>query len=84
MSPRSPDGESTQHFILGGTGFTGPEQWSTRLRAGTRLRCSIAIARGPILQGRVEQLIGDLNADVSALKERSSTWSSTTDDARRG
>jgi 2'-hydroxyisoflavone reductase len=58
-------------LILGGTGFTGPEQ----VEYATARGHSITLinrnrTRPDFFKGRVEQLIGDFNADMSALKGR--------------
>jgi 2'-hydroxyisoflavone reductase len=56
-------------LILGGTGFTGPEQVNYALERGH----SVTVfnrnrTRPDMFRGKVEQLIGDLNGDTSALK----------------
>jgi 2'-hydroxyisoflavone reductase len=58
-------------LILGGTGFTGPEQ----VEYATARGHSVTLinrnkTRPDFFKGRVEQLVGDLNADMSALKGR--------------
>jgi 2'-hydroxyisoflavone reductase len=58
-------------LILGGTGFTGPEQ----VEYATARGHSVTLinrnkTRPDFFKGRVEQLIGDFNADMSALKGR--------------
>jgi 2'-hydroxyisoflavone reductase len=58
-------------LILGGTGFTGPEQ----VEYATARGHSVTLinrnrTRPDFFKGRVEQLIGDLNGDMSALKGR--------------
>src|SRR4051794_23495516 len=56
-------------FILGGTGFTGPEQVEYALSRGHSITLLNRNRRRPdFFKGKVEQLIGDLNDDVSALK----------------
>src|ERR1051325_7376943 len=59
-------------LILGGTGFTGPEQVEYALARGHRVTLLNRNRRRPdFFKGRVEQLVGDLNGDVSALKGKS-------------
>jgi len=58
-------------LILGGTGFTGPEQ----VEYATARGHSVTLinrnkTRPDFFKGRVEQLIGDFNGDMSALKDR--------------
>jgi 2'-hydroxyisoflavone reductase len=56
-------------LILGGTGFTGPEQVEYAIKRGHSVTLLNRNRRRPdFFKGRVEQLIGDLNTDVSALK----------------
>ena len=56
-------------LILGGTGFTGPEQVRYALARGHKVTLLNRNTRSPnLFAGQVEQLVGDLNADVSALK----------------
>ncbi len=58
-------------LILGGTGFTGPEQVEYATARGHRVTLfNRNRTRPDFFKGRVEQLIGDLNGDVSALKGR--------------
>lgn len=58
-------------LILGGTGFTGPEQVEYAIARGHRVTLlNRNKTRPDFFKGRVEQLIGDLSADVSALKGR--------------
>jgi 2'-hydroxyisoflavone reductase len=58
-------------LILGGTGFTGPEQVEYATARGHRLTLiNRNRTRPDFFKGRVEQLIGDLNGDMSALKGR--------------
>jgi 2'-hydroxyisoflavone reductase len=58
-------------LILGGTGFTGPEQVEYAIARGhTVTLINRNKTRPDFFKGRVEQLIGDLNGDVSALKGR--------------
>ena len=59
-------------LILGGTGFTGPEQVEYATARGHRVTLfNRNRTRPDFFKGRIEQLIGDLNDDVSALKGRS-------------
>jgi 2'-hydroxyisoflavone reductase len=56
-------------LILGGTGFTGPEQVEYAIARGHKVTLlNRNRTRPDFFKGRVEQLIGDLNDDVSALK----------------
>ena len=58
-------------LILGGTGFTGPEQVEYALARGHRVTLiNRNKTRPDFFKGRVEQLIGDLNGDMSALQGR--------------
>lgn len=58
-------------LILGGTGFTGPEQVEYATSRGHRVTLlNRNRTRPDFFKGKVEQLTGDLNADVSALKGR--------------
>ncbi len=58
-------------LILGGTGFTGPEQVEYATARGHRVTLlNRNKTRPDFFKGRVEQLVGDLNDDVSALKGR--------------
>ena len=60
-------------LVIGGTGFTGPEQVEYALERGHRVtvinrnRTRPGFFKG---KGQVEQLVGDLNADMSALRGR--------------
>jgi 2'-hydroxyisoflavone reductase len=55
-------------LILGGTGFTGPEQVEYALARGHGVTLLNRNKRRPdFFKGRVDQLVGDLNGDVSAL-----------------
>ncbi len=55
-------------LILGGTGFTGPEQVEYALARGHKITLLNRNKRRPdLFKGRVDQLVGDLNGDVSAL-----------------
>jgi 2'-hydroxyisoflavone reductase len=56
-------------LILGGTGFTGPEQVDYALSRGHRVTLfNRNRTRPDMFKGKVDQLIGDLNTDTSALK----------------
>lgn len=57
-------------LILGGTGFTGPEQVDYALERGHKVTLfNRGRTRPGLFRGKVtEELIGDLNSDVSALK----------------
>jgi 2'-hydroxyisoflavone reductase len=57
-------------LILGGTGFTGPEQVDYALARGHRVTLfNRGKTRPGMFKGKVhEELIGDLNSDTSALK----------------
>src|SRR6185503_185298 len=57
-------------LILGGTGFTGPEQVDYALARGHRVTLFNRGKTNPgLFKGKVaEELIGDLNSDTSALK----------------
>jgi 2'-hydroxyisoflavone reductase len=58
-------------LILGGTGFTGPEQVNYALARGHRVTLfNRNQTRPDMFKGKVEQLIGDLGADTSALEGR--------------
>jgi len=55
-------------LILGGTGFTGPEQVDYALERGHKVTLfNRNRTRPDMFKGKVEQLIGDLGADTSAL-----------------
>jgi 2'-hydroxyisoflavone reductase len=63
--------KSLEILILGGTGFTGPEQVEYALKRGHKITLlNRNKTRPDFFKGKVEQLIGDLNADVSALKDK--------------
>src|SRR6478752_505471 len=65
--------ESLSILIIGGTGFTGPEQVEHALARGHRVTVINRNRTRPDFfkgKGEVEQLVGDLNADMSALKDR--------------
>jgi 2'-hydroxyisoflavone reductase len=56
-------------LILGGTGFTGPEQVNYALARGHKVTLfNRNQTRPDMFKGRVDQLIGDLGADTSALQ----------------
>jgi nucleoside-diphosphate-sugar epimerase len=58
-------------LILGGTGFTGPEQVNYALARGHKVTLfNRNQTRPDMFKGRVDQLIGDLGADTSALKDK--------------
>src|SRR5678809_292859 len=61
--------KSLNILILGGTGFTGPEQVEYAIARGHKVTLiNRNKTRPDFFKGRVDQLIGDLNDDVSALK----------------
>ena len=69
--PRAP--EPLSILIIGGTGFTGPEQVEHALARGHKVTVINRNRRRPDFfkgKSQVEQLIGDLDADMSALKGR--------------
>jgi len=74
-SARTPVGRAPAPLdilILGGTGFTGPEQVEYATARGHRITLfNRNKTRPDFFKGRVEQLIGDLNGDVEALKGKS-------------
>lgn len=58
-------------LIIGGTGFTGPEHVEYALARGHKITLLNRNKRRPdLFKGRIDQLVGDLNADVSVLKGR--------------
>src|SRR6478672_4351432 len=59
-------------LILGGTGFTGPEQVEYAIARGHRVTLfNRGKTRPGMFKGKVaEELIGDLNSDTSALKDK--------------
>ena len=58
-------------LILGGTGFTGPAQVNYALARGHKVTLLNRNRRRPdFLKGQVDLLVGDLNEDVSALKDK--------------
>jgi 2'-hydroxyisoflavone reductase len=61
--------KSLDILILGGTGFTGPEQVEYAIARGHKVTLiNRNRTRPDFFKGRVEQLTGDLNGDVSELK----------------
>ena len=65
--------ESLSILIIGGTGFTGPEQVEHALARGHRVTViNRNKTRPDFFKGKaqVEQLVGDLSGDMSALKGR--------------
>ncbi|HET6681995.1 MAG TPA: NAD-dependent epimerase/dehydratase family protein [Gemmatimonadaceae bacterium] len=65
--------ESLSILVIGGTGFTGPEQVEHALARGHRVTViNRNRTRPDFFKGnaQVEQLVGDLNADMSALRGR--------------
>jgi 2'-hydroxyisoflavone reductase len=61
--------KSLNILILGGTGFTGPEQVNYALARGHKITLlNRNQTRPDFFKGKVDQLIGDLGTDVSALK----------------
>jgi len=58
-------------LIIGGTGFTGPEQVEHAIARGHKVTIiNRNKTRPDFFKGRVEQLIGDLSGDMSALRGR--------------
>lgn len=56
-------------LILGGTGFTGPEQVNYALARGHKITLLNRNRRRPdLFKGKVDMLVGDLNGDVSTLR----------------
>ena len=61
--------KSLNILIIGGTAFTGPEQVEYAVKRGHKVTLiNRNKTRPDFFKGRVEQLIGDLNDDMSALK----------------
>ena len=58
-------------LVIGGTGLIGPPMIEYALARGHKIAALNRNRKGDVFGGRVEQLIGDLNADVSVLKGRS-------------
>jgi 2'-hydroxyisoflavone reductase len=72
VPPVSRADKSLNLLIIGGTGFTGPEQVEYALARGHKVTLLNRNKRRPdLFKGSVEQLVGDLGADVSVLKGRS-------------
>ena len=72
---RAPVGRAREPLsilVIGGTGFTGPEQVEHALARGHKVTTiNRNRTRPDFFKGQqVEQLVGDLNADMSALKDR--------------
>jgi 2'-hydroxyisoflavone reductase len=64
--------KSLNLLVIGGTGFTGPEQVEYALARGHKVTLLNRNKRRPdLFKGRVDMIVGDLNGDVSALKGRS-------------
>ena len=69
LIPRAP--KKLKILILGGTGFTGPEQVEYAIKRGHEVTLiNRNKTRPDFFKGRVEQLIGDLEGDMSALQGR--------------
>src|SRR5438874_13103619 len=67
----APHAKPLNILILGGTGFTGPEQVDYALSRGHRVTLfNRNKTRPDMFKGRVEQLIGDLSTDTTALQGR--------------
>lgn len=70
-TPRAPASRAPTPLdilILGGTGFTGPEQVEYALSRGHKVTLfNRNRTRPDFFKGKVDQLIGDLGGDVSAL-----------------
>jgi 2'-hydroxyisoflavone reductase len=69
-----PAAEPLSILVIGGTGFSGPEHVEHALARGHRVTViNRNRTRPDFFKGKaqVEQLVGDLNADMSALKGRS-------------
>jgi 2'-hydroxyisoflavone reductase len=67
--PGTPAPKSLNILILGGTGFTGPEQVNYALSRGHHVTLfNRNRTRPDMFKGKVDQLIGDLNNDTSALE----------------
>src|SRR5579885_3057720 len=65
-----PSSKPLDILILGGTGFTGPEQVEYAIARGHRVTLfNRGKTRPGVFKGKVtEELIGDLGGDASALK----------------
>jgi len=76
VHPESPRGDAPGKasaplniLILGGTGFTGPEQVNYALARGHKITLfNRNRTRPDFFKGKVDTLLGDLGGDVSALK----------------
>src|SRR3982751_966573 len=69
VSPTKKASAPLNILILGGTGFTGPEQVDYALARGHKVTLfNHNQTRPDMFKGKVDQLIGDLGADASALK----------------
>ncbi|HVZ78582.1 MAG TPA: NAD-dependent epimerase/dehydratase family protein [Gemmatimonadaceae bacterium] len=72
---RAPVGKAADPLdilIIGGTGFTGPEQVNYALARGHRVTLFNRNKTRPgMFAGKVTELIGDLNSDTSALEGKS-------------
>ena len=67
----APHAKPLNILILGGTGFTGPEQVDYALSRGHRVTLfNRNKTRPDMFKGKVDQLIGDLSTDTSALKDK--------------
>jgi len=65
----TPPAKSLNILILGGTGFTGPEQVDYALKRGHRVTLfNRNKTRPDMFKGKVDQLIGDLNDNTTALQ----------------
>lgn len=69
-APREKPTRPLNILILGGTGFTGPEQVRYALDRGHKVTLLNRNNRPGLFEGEVEKLTGDLGADLSALKGR--------------
>ena len=71
LSPRALAGAPLDILVLGGTGFTGPQQVNYALERGHKVTMLNRNRRRPdLFKGKVEMIVGDLNGDVSALAGR--------------
>src|SRR3954470_25082781 len=72
-APRPQPGKSLSILILGGTNFIGPHQVEYALARGHKVAVLNRGKKNPqLFRGQqVEQLVGDLSGDLSALKGRS-------------
>src|SRR6476659_636609 len=65
----APAAKSLNILILGGTGFTGPEQVNYALARGHRVTLfNRNKTRPDMFKGKVEELLGDLNDNTTALE----------------